>query len=79
MTGNDNVFYGDWYLPSLMELNLLFLQKDAVGGFTTNFYWSSTEQIAPGHYYAWGKDFNGSGIIGANKFLTYNVRAIRAF
>ncbi len=79
VTGIDNVYYGDWYLPSLMELNLLFLQKDAVGGFTTNFYWSSTEQIAPGHYYAWGKDFNGSGMTGANKFLTYNVRAIRAF
>lgn len=76
---NENGYYGDWYLPSLMELNLLYLQKDVIGGFSSGFYWSSTEQIAPGHYYAWGKDFDTGGLIGANKLATYKVRAIRAF
>lgn len=75
----DNVYYGDWYLPSQMEIHFLYLQKDVVGGFTSNFYWTSTEQIAPGNYYAWGKDFNAGGLNGANKFFTYYVRAIRAF
>ena len=26
------VTYGDWYLPSIYELNLLYLQKDVIGG-----------------------------------------------
>ena len=32
----DGVIYGDWYLPSKYELNLLYLQKDVVGGFTSS-------------------------------------------
>ena len=38
--------FGDWYLPSKMELNLLFLQKDNLPGlsFIPQWqYWSSTE------------------------------------
>ena len=37
------VNYGDWYLPSMFELNLLYLQRSVVGGFITAQYWSSTE------------------------------------
>jgi hypothetical protein len=35
--------YSDWYLPSINELNAMYLQKDVIGGFTTGSYWSSTE------------------------------------
>ncbi len=35
--------YDDWFLPSREELNLLYQQKDVVGGFTGTSYWSSTE------------------------------------
>jgi hypothetical protein len=38
--------YSDWYLPSLDELNKLFLNRVAIGGFNNNnniYYWSSTE------------------------------------
>jgi hypothetical protein len=37
----------DWYLPSKDELNLLYKNKDAVGGFATSGipgYWSSTQK-----------------------------------
>ena len=36
--------YQDWYLPSKDELNKLYLNKDAIGGFTIpGWHWSSSE------------------------------------
>src|SRR5574344_1892250 len=46
--------YGDWYLPSKYELNLLYSQKTAVGGFASAYYWSSTEG---GNANAWAQYF----------------------
>ena len=34
---------GGWHLPTIYELDLLYDQKDIVGGFSTGTYWSSTE------------------------------------
>jgi hypothetical protein len=40
----NGVVYGDWYLPSKYELNLLYNQRNLVGNFVTDGrYWSSTE------------------------------------
>lgn len=71
----NGVLYGDWYLPSSHELNLLYAQRTIVGGFTTNRYWSSTEFDD----FSYRMDFsNGfSGLAGRTN--TYNVRAIRSF
>lgn len=70
------VTYGDWYLPSKHELNLLYLQKDVVGGFANDYYWSSTESD---FNYAWSQLF-GSGFQTNNiKFDARRVRAVRAF
>jgi hypothetical protein len=78
VTDVDGVTYGDWYLPSKTELNLLFLQKVAstVRGLTNNFYWSSTET---GLGTAWGQNLgNGNaGIIVKGSNLA--IRPIRSF
>jgi hypothetical protein len=78
--------YNDWYLPSKDELNKLYLNKVAIGGFTGTFYWSSTEGSTSGQNqnYAWGqfftnglqKDYDNS--YGAKSTLQ-SVRAVRSF
>ena len=72
----DGVTYGDWYLPSKYELDLLYLQKTAVNGFSSGYYWSSTEGDSN---YAWCKYFvivyHSSGCKGD----AYYVRAVRDF
>ena len=65
----------DWFLPSVDELNQLYLVKATVGGFVANRYWSSNQ----GDWYGRYQDF-GSGIkSAADKFIFYYVRPIRAF
>lgn len=67
-----------WRLPTKHELNLLYLQKDVVGGFAIPSYWSSTEAAAD---YAWLQLFgNGAQLSYDKEFTTYvGVRAVRAF
>ena len=74
MVGGVN--YGDWYLPSKYELNLLYLQKSLVGGFTTGYYWSSTENSAGN---AWDQSFLFGTQLTSNKDDIDHVRAIRTF
>jgi hypothetical protein len=71
-----DVTYGDWYLPSLHELTLLYQQKSVVGGFADTFYWSSTESYAT---LAFSWRFSDGFYNDLNKSLGYCVRAIRAF
>jgi hypothetical protein len=68
--------YSDWYLPSLGELNKLYLSQFAIGGFAWEGYWSSSENDATG---AWSQYFvNGSQGSGP-KSDGMRVRAVRAF
>jgi len=68
--------YSDWYLPSKDELNKLYLNRVAVGGFTVNGYWSSTEFDIN---YAWNQLFFSGNQFASYKNSTDNVRAVRAF
>ena len=68
--------YSDWYLPSKDELNKLYLNKVAVGGFAPNVYWSSTEGEGT---MAWCQSFGVSYRGNSHKGDAFYVRAIRAF
>jgi hypothetical protein len=71
--------FDDWYLPSLDELNKLYLSKDLIGGFTDGDYWSSSEYT---NNYVWIWYFEPYGYgqedIGNKNNFSY-VRAIRSF
>jgi len=75
-TGGITTTYGDWYLPSKHELDLLYLQKTVVDGFEPNFYWSSTEQNSD---FALYKNFDDGSYYYLSKVYTLRVRAIRSF
>jgi len=76
--------YGDWYLPSNHELNLMYQNKRTInttagnnrGSDLSNAYWSSTEIDNDG---ALKTDFSGGRGVETNKGSTSNVRAVRAF
>ena len=68
--------YSDWYLPSKDELNALYINQVAVGGFTSSLYWSSTEFVS---YAAWVQDFTDGQQFDFAKLATHRVRAIRSF
>lgn len=68
--------YSDWYLPSRDELQKLYINRIAIGGFALGFYWSSSE-ANPSN--AWNINFV-TGVIGnISKGNSFFVRAIRAF
>jgi hypothetical protein len=70
------ITYGDWYLPSKYELNLLYLEKDIVGGFASNLYWSASEYNLGA---AWYQHFANGHQGTVAKDVTIYVRAVRAF
>jgi len=71
--------YSDWYLPSKDELNQLYLNRVAIGGFNTNgfAYWSSSEGD---NDRAWEQNFDQGSQWSYYKNYGYDiVRAVRTF
>jgi len=75
------VTYDDWYLPSIVELNKLRINRDAIGVFANSFYWSSTEIVDSGPYVGRAaiQYFNADLQSDEYKIYPAYVRAIRAF
>ena len=69
--------YDDWYLPSKDELHKLYINRDAIGGFTTSTYWSSSEYDATYVWFQWF--YAGSWDHDFPKDYTLLVRAVRNF
>jgi len=77
--------YGDWYLPSKEELNLMYQNKATIdatattnsgSGFASAYYWSSTEYNIN---FAWLQGINTGSQGYSGKYGTGLVRAVRAF
>ena len=77
--------YGDWYLPSKYELDLMRDNKTIINStstansgssLSTQSYWSSTETDTSG---AWEQYFDNGYQANGFKVFTYFVRAVRAF
>jgi hypothetical protein len=77
--------YNDWYLPSREELNKLYANRAAIGGFSSapgnSTYWSSSEVVAltPPNAGVFEQTFSSGQIGQSNKENTRMVRAIRSF
>ena len=68
--------YTDWYLPSKDELNQLYINKVAIGGFQAiGNYWSTTENAGN----VWLQDFTNGGTGTNVRTFEANARAIRQF
>jgi hypothetical protein len=68
--------YTDWFLPSKDELNALYLNQVAFGGFAVGYCWSSSESSAT----TAGYQIFPSGVQGdGSKLSNFRVRAVRAF
>jgi hypothetical protein len=77
--------YGDWYLPSKEELNLMYQNRTQINatatanggnGFANSLYWSSTENS---NIDAWGQYFLNGNQSSNSKSTTSRVRAVRTF
>ena len=70
--------YGDWFLPSKDELNLMYtkLKLAGIGNFADHYYWSSSEGNSLN---AWYQTFTNGSQGNGGKDITDRVRAIRAF
>ena len=66
--------FDDWYLPAKAELNALWLDTAAIGGFSSTTYWSSTEGT---NISAWNQHFGFGNQTSNYKYNYFRVRCVR--
>ena len=72
--------YDDWYLPSLLELSLMYESIGSNGSFENSLYWSSFEYgITGGTNRAWAQNFTDGNQEGRQVNEYKRVRVIRSF
>jgi hypothetical protein len=72
----------DWYLPSLDELNEMYVNRGVVGGLGSGYYWSSSQAHAGYDDKAWFQEITYwlTGLqFSDGKESLLRVRAVRAF
>jgi len=67
----------DWFLPSLDELNQLYINRAYVGNLGTNYYWSSSDDVNPA--LVWVQHFSDGAQLPTSKGTAWYSRPIRAF
>jgi len=67
-----------WRLPTKEELNLMYIElcKKGLGGFDSDYYWSSSEE---GFATAWGQNISHGMQLYGNRYSNICMRAVRTF
>jgi Protein of unknown function (DUF1566) len=68
--------YTDWFLPSSDELLQLYQNRTLIGGFSSAYYWSSSQYTSTNALIV---NFSSGGLYQTTKTNLYYVRAIRKF
>ncbi len=74
--------HDDWFLPCRAELDKLFQNREAIGGFSSAGYWSSSDDysiVLNSATAAWTQDFGTGAQAHYGKFMQFCVRAVRQF
>jgi hypothetical protein len=70
-------FFGTPAKAEKEELNEMYLNKDKIGGFSSDSYWSSSDYVE--EEYAWSLGFDVGRLYGSKKYVRLRVRAVRSF
>jgi len=75
-----NTCYDDWFLPARDQLNnCLYTNRVAIGGFTADSYWSSTEDSGNSATNAWSLSFLFGNQNSIGKGSLISARCVRSF
>ena len=81
---SNGIVIGNWYLPSLYELDLMYQQKNVIGGFNTTYPYPSSSgygylPIIKFMDFSNGDETFLNNNTGAEKYFKFYIRLIRAF
>ncbi|MDF1827561.1 MAG: DUF1566 domain-containing protein [Legionellaceae bacterium] len=72
-------YTSDWFLPAREQLSALYDNKETIGNFANDNYWSSTEFPGNPSLNAWVQSFDSGFQFNSDKDNSSRVRCVRAF